>query len=433
MVLDPTTVEPMPDPDPDAGFWSQTDELAHTHEFARSRGASPYAVLGCVLRSVTARMEPHVVLPATVGGQVSINLFTVPVGVSGAGKDIANAAGHDAFMFVRTIAGTTVPVQDANHINPGSGEGLARAFAGSKDVAPVTRAHLQVPDVATLEALAGRKGQTLVSQLLAAWMGQPIGFNNAQKDTTTAIGAHSYRLCLSVGVQPENAGFFLSREKDGFPQRFLWLPTNDPYAPEPEINPKPVAPMTVELPDFLTDGDIRFVLDIPTGVADEIRYHRWQVLTGVEDVDPLDSHIKLTQLKTAAAIAILHGNTKVTDDAWKIAGQLIEVSTQVREGLRAAVADRSRRDNVARALDQADREAIIRERLTEDAQQRVAKAITNKLKRVGKAKRHDLRRACDVSIRGDFDPVFDMFIDKGFLVSCEGGDGHADLYELAPE
>jgi hypothetical protein len=430
-MIDPTKIDPLLEQEPDAGFWSQTDELAHVHRFARSRGASPYAVLGCVLRNVIARMEPHVVLPATVGGQVSINLFTVPVGVSGAGKDIANAAGHDAFRFVRTIGNFEVDVQDAAHINPGSGEGLARAFAGSKDTDPVTRAHLQVPDVATLEALAGRKGQTLVSQLLAAWMGQPIGFNNAQKDTTTAIGAHSYRLCLSVGVQPENAGFFLSREKDGFPQRFLWLPTNDRYAPEPEINPAPVAPMTVELPDLSTDGDIRFVLVIPTDVADEIRYHRWQVLTGVEDVDPLDSHVKLTQLKTSAAIAILHGATKVTDDSWKIADQLIDVSTQVREGLRAAVADKSRRENTARAHDQADREAIIEARLTDDRQQRVAKAITNKLKRVGRAKRIDLRRACDISIRGDFDPVFDMFVDKGFIVCCEGGDGRADEYQLA--
>jgi hypothetical protein len=418
-------IDPAPAPEPDAGFWSQTNELEHVHRFARSRGAAPYAVLGCVLRNVTARMEPHVVLPATVGGQVSINLFTVSVGVSGAGKDTANAAGHDAFMFA--------PMEDATHINPGSGEGLARVFAGGKDKDAVTRAHLQVPDVATLEALAGRKGQTLVSQLLAAWMGQPIGFNNAHKDTTTAIGAHSYRLCLSVGVQPENAGFFLSREKDGFPQRFLWLPTNDPYAPEPELNPTPVAPMTVKLADLAIEDAPLFSLTIPTEVANEIRYHRWQVLTGVEDVDPLDSHIKLTQLKTAAAIAFLHGRPEVTDDSWKIAGQLIEVSTQVREGLRAAVADRSRRDNTAKALDQADREAIIRERLTEDAQRRVARAITNKLKRVGRAKRKDLLQACAASIRAEFPSVFDLFVDKGFLVCHEGGEGHADEYELAPE
>ena len=112
----------------------------------------------------------------------------------------------------------TVP---ATHINPGSGEGLARIFSGDKNGrGAVTAAHLQVPDVATLEALAERKGQKLVSQLLHAYMGQSIGFSNSQKTTSTAVRPHTYRLCLSVGVQPRTP-FFLDREKDGFPQRFL--------------------------------------------------------------------------------------------------------------------------------------------------------------------------------------------------------------------
>ncbi|MGH3525210.1 MAG: hypothetical protein ACRDU4_20865, partial [Mycobacterium sp.] len=221
-----------PPHEPDHEFWSQTTELTHIKKFARSRGASPYATLGTVLRRVIGCIEPHVVLPSTVGGQVSFNLFTAPVGASGAGKDIANAAGHDAVGFYESLNGALFPVDEACHIHAGTGEGLARIFKGYSQNQPgETRAHLQVPDVATLEALAGRKGQTLVGELLAAWMGQPIGFDNNNAKTSTGIDAHSYRLCLSVGVQPENAGFFLGRERHGFPQRFLWLPTLDPYAP----------------------------------------------------------------------------------------------------------------------------------------------------------------------------------------------------------
>jgi hypothetical protein len=139
-------------------------------------------------------------------------------------------------------------VKEAVHIHPGSGEGLARIFKGRKDEPPEPRAHLQVNDVATLEALAGRQGHTLVGQLLGAYMGQPLGFNNNSKDTSTPVPAHTYRLCLSIGVQPDNAGFFLSREKDGLPQRFLWLPTTDRYAPE--IRPQPAAPLHIQLPLF---------------------------------------------------------------------------------------------------------------------------------------------------------------------------------------
>jgi hypothetical protein len=421
-------VEPMPEAEPDAGFWSQTEILAHILAFARYRGAAPYATLGTVLRRVVGCIEPSVVLPPTVGGEASLNLFTVPVGASGSGKDIANAAGRAAVDFFQWVGNSPVPAQDATYIHPGTGEGLARAFKGYKDEPGDTRAHLQVPDVATLEALAGRSGHTLVGQILAAWMGQPLGFTNNAKDTSTGIKEHTYRLCMSVGVQPENAGFFLSREKDGLPQRFLWLPTIDPYAPE--VRPAPVEPLTINLPTFKLDKNGRHVMAIPDGVAEEIWHFRWLVRTGAEGIDPLDGHLKLTQLKTAAAIAILHGSTEVTDDAWKIASQLIDVSTQVREGLRAAVADKSRRENTARAHDQADREAIIRARLSEDAQRRVAQAITRKLERSKSATRRELRLACTLAIRDEFDAVFDLFLDKEFIVSCEGVEGHAQQYRL---
>jgi hypothetical protein len=430
-MIDPTTIEPMPAQDPDAGFWSQTTELQHIHAFARSRGASPYATLGSVLRRVAGCVEPFVVLPPTVGGQVSLNLFTAQVGRSGAGKDIANAAGRDAVAFHITLGTSIEPLRDADPINPGSGEGLARIFAGGKNQPPKTRAHLQVPDVATLEALAGRKGQTLVGQLLAAYMGQPIGFHNAQKETTSAVEEHKYRLCLGVGVQPENAGFFLSQASHGFPQRFLWLPTNDPHAPQER--PEPLKTLDVEIPSFILDKHGWRVLQIPEEVAEEIWHHRWLVLKGAEGVDPLDAHVRLTQLKVAAAVAILHGGTGVSSDAWKIAGQLIDVSTQTRAGLAAAVAARTRRENTARALDAADRQAIIADRLSEESQQRVARAITGKLKRVGSSTRRDLLMACHSSIRAEFPTVFDLFLDKGFIVQCDVVEGGAHRYRLTAE
>lgn len=99
-MLDPTTIDPLPDePDPDHGFWSQTDELAHIHRFARARRVSPYATLGCVLRRATACIEPDVVLPPTIGGYASVNLYTASAGVSGQGKGAADAAGSAAVYF----------------------------------------------------------------------------------------------------------------------------------------------------------------------------------------------------------------------------------------------------------------------------------------------------------------------------------------------
>jgi hypothetical protein len=405
----------------DHPFWTETEILRHILAFARSRGASPYATLVAVLRRTVGCIEPWVVLPATIGGQVSLNLFTSVVGVSGGGKDIANAAGRDAVRF--TGQGIAIPaIQEANYTHPGTGEGLARILGADN------RAHLQVPDVATLEALADRKGQTLVSQLLAAWAGQPIGFSNNSRATSTALGAHSYRLSLSVGVQPENAAFFLDRQKDGFPQRFLWVPAADPgILPR---RPDPMDSISVPLPHFEREPDQeRFVMVIPDEVAEEIWGHHYRAMRGDPDIDPLDKHTKLTRLKAAAALDILHNRTEVTNGGWAMAGHLMEKSAQVRDELREAVATKRRTENAAKAHAQADRQEILAERLTEHLQKRVWRAVVRKLKRDERANRLDLYKACDSSIRDDFDPVFSLMVEEKVVVCREG----SDEYELAPE
>lgn len=422
-MIDANTVDPMPEPDPDAGFWSQRDVLAHVHQFARSRSVAPYAVLGCVLRRAISCVEPNVKLPPTIGGTVSANLYTISAGRSGQGKDAADSAGFAAVIFPGPLGDDL----DADRPGIGSGEGLARLFKGHKDEPPLTRAHLTVPEVATLAALAGRQGATLPGELLKGYMGQPLGFTNSSKDTTTAIEAHSYRLCLGVGVQPENADFFLSREKDGFPQRFLWVPTIDPYAPEDR--PASVDPVTVIVADF---GTQEHLIGVPPEVVTEILSHRHQVLTGSTEVDPLDGHLMLTRLKVSFGLALLDGRKDIDGDDWKIGGELLDVSKRVRSNMRDVIEESHRRQNSAKAYDKADREAIIAARLSDESQQRVAQAITRKLKRTGSATRRDLRVACTVAIRGDFETVFDLFLDKGFLVPSEGG-GHADRYELADE
>lgn len=424
-MIDASTVLPMPEADEHSEFWSQRQVLQHICDFARYRRAAPWPVLANVLRRAVVSVGPNVVLPPTVGSFASVNLFTASVGRSGQGKGASEGAGFDSVRFVDEHYEEIVTAQP----NPGSGEGLARLFKGrSDDEPPVTRAHLIVPEVSTLAALAGRQGATLPSELLKAFSGEPLGFTNASKDTTTAIPAHAYRLCLGVGVQPENADFFLSRTKDGFPQRFVWVSAIDPHAPE--VAPDPVEPIDIRVPSFRED---RYVVRIPTTVSEAIDRHRFLVLRGSDDVDPLDGHLMLTKLKVSFAFAILAGRKDIDCDDWMLAGQLIDSSTRIRAQIQDAVADRRHRENRSKALDAADRDAIIAARLTEETQQRVAEAILRKLQRVGSATRRELRQNCASSIRNDFEPVFDMYLDKRFIVACgdEEGQGQAVRYRLA--
>jgi len=50
-------------------------------------------------------------------------------------------------------------------------------------------------------------------------MGQPLSFSNNSKDNSTSIPAHSYRLVIKVGIQPDNGAWLTDQAKDGFPQR----------------------------------------------------------------------------------------------------------------------------------------------------------------------------------------------------------------------
>lgn len=44
-----------------------------------------------------------------------------------------------------------------------------------------------------------------------------------------------------------------------------------------------------------------------------------------------------------------------------------------------------------------------------------------------------LRGSCDSGIPNDFDPVFDLFVDKGFIVQSSDAAGTAPLFKLAQQ
>lgn len=413
-------------------FWNQRDILSHIRAFARSRSVAPYAVLGAVLRRAITLVPPSVQLPAIVGDAASVNLFTVSVGRSGQGKDAANGVGRSAVVFV-TPDGDEID-DPPSAVGIGSGEGLAKAMrpTGDDESVPM-RVNLEVPEITTLGAIAVRQGATVVGELLKAYTGQQLGFTNARRETTSFVPAHSYRLCLGVGVQPENADVLLNREKDGLPQRFLWLPTIDPHAPPPSEDDEPVRAARLTVPTSfppVVPGTPYFV-GTPASARAAIRKHRHLVRIGDAHIDPLDGHLMLTRLKVSFGLALLDGRSRVTDDDWVIAGQLVEVSNRERAKLRKGAIDRRRKANLARANDLADRQQILGERQAQDNRTRVWKTITRKLSRVESATRRELQRACDSSIARDFPAVFDDAVDDGKFV--KEGDGDTAKYRLGPE
>ncbi len=389
------------------GFWQSRDCLKHVRDVARARAVGPWALLGVALARAIATIPPDIVLPGIVGSRMSLNLFVAPVGPSGGGKGAAEAAAIDSFRFASYIE--TVPL--------GSGEGIARTFrpSGTKpdEPNPVTVAIFSAAEIDSLAAIASRQGSSLSAELRKMYSGEQLGFANAGKETRVIVPAGSYRACLIIGVQPLRSHALLGAADGGLPQRFVWLPTSDPDAPDDR--PEDPGALRVSRPSWLRPAGITRELTIPDTAIDAIRAHRLAVLREEPSVDPLDGHLHLTRLKVAAAMMALEGRTIVSGEDWSLAGFVMDVSNYTRERCQRALADQSRTANRARALASADREEIISER----KHQRCKDNIMRWVQRLGEGElisRTQLTRNLKSDVRTCFDAAIGELIAENRVI-----------------
>lgn len=387
-------------------FWSSRPFLQHVLTLARARGVGPWATLGAAMSRAVATIPPEITLPGIVGSRMSLNLFIALVGPSGGGKGAAEATAMDGFSLPYV---DTVPL--------GSGEGVGRAYRpiGTKpeEPNPVTTAIFSAPEIDTVAAIASRQGSTLSAELRKVYSGEQLGFGNAGKDTRNIVPAGSYRACLTIGVQPLRSHTLLSASDGGLPQRFVWLPTSDPDAPDdPPADP---GKWRVHRPSWLRAVGTAVDLIVPESATKAIRAHRLAVLREDPNVDPLDGHALLTRLKAAAALMALDGRTLVSDADWKLAGYVMDVSNYTRERCQRALVEQSRSANTARALATADRDEVISDRKL----QRAKEAILRKLADGRQLPRNIIRRSLKADLRDYFDPALDdLLTDNEIIVSA---------------
>ena len=238
--------------------WPGRYGLLAIFDFARARRVSPWALLAEVLLRVVVRIPPAVQLPALVGGNASLNLFAGIVGRSGQGKGTAAAAARDVIDVGWQIAGKGI----------GSGEGLVKLFGKADKDGNVARISycelLSIYEIDSFGAQQRRSGATIGAELRKTFSGEPIGFAYADNTKRVLIEAHSYRLCVSAGIQPGRGAVLLDDEDAGTPQRFVWLPATDPDAPD--VRPDDPAPLQWEMPPEIShlklDAAIPYVMDV---------------------------------------------------------------------------------------------------------------------------------------------------------------------------
>lgn len=394
--------------------WESRPVLRHIRDTAHARRVGPLSLLGTVLLRAVAATEPDVVLPPVVGGYASLNLILAAVGRSGAGKGSTDAAARET---------TTLPLTE--ELPLGSGEGVARTFAPpptGKDGEPIrertTRAIFTAAEVDTVAAVSSRQGSTLLPTIRSMWSGEALGAANAQAHTRVSVPAHSYRACLTIGVQPEAAGPLLTDTR-GTAQRIVWLPVGDPDAPD--VAPRCPEPFSVRR--HLPPVDGRLVLELPAVAEEAMHEHRLAVLRG-EDVDPLDGHRMLTRAKLAAGFMILDGRLgEITAQDWELAGWLLRASDRTRADIERELAEARLRANTAKAHAAAERDDAVGERRV----QRAASGIVARLTRTpAPITRSELRRSLRSDLRPEADAAFTLLLDAGTITETKTGVVHVD-------
>lgn len=387
-----------PTPEDEAEFWESSPFYRSVLAFARARRVGPWALLGAVLAHASASVPPSVVLPPTIGGDASLNLFVALCSESGGGKSAAMVAARD---FLETEGGCAgFPVR-----SPGSGEGLLSQYVyvkREKGHAPeVVQRRLSVlfdvDEVGALGALAGRNGATLLPFLKTAWSGGDMGTANAEAERDRQVQAHCYRLALVAGVQPVNAGIILDDEGGGFPQRWLWLPTHDPgrrgsrmdhRGAQPWLWKVPGPPVTHDENTGTFTVDLRRRMPLPGEAVGAMLEAHDQRNRPIGDPLPagataLDGHALLTRAKVAALLALLHGREVVNSEDWSRAGVVLAVSDCTRAAVVAVRGKEVAKDD-ARKATRAGRSAAIA--ADAEATEKTARAVKVMLSALEKRK-----------------------------------------------
>lgn len=348
--------------------FASTPVLRHIKQAARSRMVSPLAVLGSVLARVACSQPPSVTLPATVGSASPLNLSVGIVGPSGSGKSAANAVASEVLYGPFSDPFRVDPVYYEG--GPGSGEGILETFLeldttpgippGTKRLKAQPNTLLYIDEIARLGSVSNRQGSTITAILREAWSGQELKTDNATTDRVRHIKRMRYSMSVIAGIQPALADVLLKDEDAGTPQRWLWLPATDPLAP----NEVPEWPGTLqwEPQPFGT----RLEMGVCQKAKAEIVEDRRAALRGEKA-----GHGLLGRLKAAGALALLHGETTISEKWWSVAEVLLQISDGVQEMCREKTSEKSSRatktkirvEVEARHEAQADVEERVRERL----------------------------------------------------------------------
>lgn len=337
-------------------FWGARDYLRYTRQKAHSKTEAPYALLLATLVKVCAEIPPHIVMPAVIGSEVSLNYSGVMLDTSGGGKSTVMAMSRLDYEWTTQECGIT------------SGEGLITSYLGrSKDEdgnwvteLKTDRLLISVDESEALLAVDSRHGNTAMSHLRSMWTsGGGVGLNNKSEAEKMHLQHHEVRTAVIIGGQPTALGRVLVDDGKGTAERFVVMRLTDPTVPR--IQPEPPTgplPMRANLLPGWKGNRVAFTYD--SRIREFIVETRWAEKTGNATessvITPpkygkVTGHKNLVIAKTAALFAAWDGRMNVTFEDWALAVHFLSVSGESRkwglDRLAAAMESENRAAGVA--------------------------------------------------------------------------------------
>jgi len=388
--------------EPPESLFDARESLARIRDYARQRMVSPEGLLIRVLMRANVGVGPRVMIPRIIGSPKPLNLAVIGVGPSGMGKSSSDDVAEEYW-----------PLPDIPTLPLGTAEGTCQAFEpdddGQPQVPAIIFASSEIDNWAALGERAGSMTFPVLRQIIT---GDQIGQKNASKAHTRIVQKRSYAAGLSLSAQPggNGASILFADAPGGFPQRCLFGSEIDREAPdEPPTGVEPYVPP--RKPDFTPNVDDRYEIPFPDTVVREIREHRRQVLRGDTTADPLDGHRNLTKAKVAAALMILEGRNTVTEDDWRIAERIMQMSDRARAALAEAAKRAVTEANRARGHAIADRDEVVADRRMQRAKQAILRWLAKKSPMAGS----DLRQKLKADIRPDYGAAIAELADEGLI------------------
>jgi hypothetical protein len=395
----------------DGHFWESRDSLKLIYDAALSQMCAPWAVLACCVARTLALVPPEVVLPDVIGGLGSLNWFAAIVAKSGGGKGAANA-----------VASQLVP-GDIMVRGAGSGEGMIEAYNRKAEPQDHIIAILfSVDEVDSIASMQARAGQTTMSVIRSGFSGETLGYSYRGR-ASEKVEAHSYRMTMTVSVQPERAGGLFSGASGGTPQRFMWFPGRDKRI-KASCAPWPTNSSGERriLPPINYRALPHNGMPIPPEAEALIRLTREQSMSGDDNI--LDGHSVFSREKLAYALALFDGRTTMDSDDWKLAGITSDVSDWCRmraqnalnKAETAMAAERGRLRGVEGYEAEISRSVIATDDLKQILKWAVGKLQAAEGRRM---KKRDLRHASTGRYRAKLTEAMLSGVEAGLIVADE--------------